>query len=123
MPRLAGIANFNPEKDIPSLTNRVILVTGGTGGLGEQSIRALAKRGPQHIYFTGRNKKAADAIMNDINAENSGVGLTFLQMDFSSLESISSFATPALWQYRQQNFYQFSHELQRCQTLTCESCV
>lgn len=29
MPRLAGIANFNPEKDIPSLTNRVILVTGG----------------------------------------------------------------------------------------------
>ncbi|PTB34904.1 hypothetical protein M441DRAFT_154597 [Trichoderma asperellum CBS 433.97] len=88
MPRLAGIANFNPEKDIPSLTNKVILVTGGTGGLGEQSIRALAKHGPQHIYFTGRNQKAADAIMNDINAENSGVELTFLQMDFSSLESV-----------------------------------
>lgn len=29
MPRLAGIANFNPEKDIPSLSGKVVLVTGG----------------------------------------------------------------------------------------------
>ncbi|KAM0247105.1 hypothetical protein ACHAQJ_009960, partial [Trichoderma viride] len=88
MPRLAGIANFNPEKDILSLNGKVILVTGGTGGLGKQSIQALAKHGPQHIYFTGRNQKAADAIMDDIRAENSSVGLTFLEMNFSSLESV-----------------------------------
>lgn len=29
MPRLAGIANFNPDKDIPSLSGKVVLVTGG----------------------------------------------------------------------------------------------
>lgn len=29
MPRLGGIADFNPEKDIPSLNGKVILVTGG----------------------------------------------------------------------------------------------
>ncbi|KAM6480566.1 NAD(P)-binding protein [Trichoderma sp. SZMC 28011] len=88
MPRLAGIANFNPDKDIPSLSGKVVLVTGGTAGLGKQSIQALAKHDPEHIYFTGRNQKAADAVMNDIKAENSGVGLTFLEMDFSSLESV-----------------------------------
>ncbi|EHK20439.1 uncharacterized protein TRIVIDRAFT_48862 [Trichoderma virens Gv29-8] len=88
MPRLTGIANFNPEKDIPSLSDKVILVTGGTAGLGKQSIQALAKHDPRHIYFTGRNQGAADAIMNDIKAENSDVGLTFLEMDFSSLESV-----------------------------------
>ncbi|KAK4068183.1 hypothetical protein Trihar35433_6743 [Trichoderma harzianum] len=88
MPRLAGIANFNPDKDIPSLSGKVVLVTGGTAGLGKQSIQALAKHDPEHIYFTGRNQKAADAVMNDIKAENSGVGLTFLETDFSSLESV-----------------------------------
>ncbi|KAL6699314.1 NAD(P)-binding protein [Trichoderma pleuroticola] len=88
MPRLAGIANFNPETDIPSLSGKVVLVTGGTAGLGKQSIQALAKHDPQHIYFTGRNQKAADDVMNGIKAENSGVGLIFLEMDFSSLESV-----------------------------------
>jgi hypothetical protein len=29
MPRLAGITNFNPEKDIFSLSGKVVLVTGG----------------------------------------------------------------------------------------------
>ncbi|KAH0525656.1 hypothetical protein TsFJ059_008001 [Trichoderma semiorbis] len=74
MPRLSGIANFNPDKDIPSLSGKVVLVTGGTAGLGKQSIQALAKHDPEHIYFTGRNQKAADAVMNDIKAENSGKG-------------------------------------------------
>lgn len=29
MPRLGGVANFNPDKDIPSLSGKVVLVTGG----------------------------------------------------------------------------------------------
>ncbi|KAM0460185.1 hypothetical protein ACHAPV_004974, partial [Trichoderma viride] len=61
-----------------------------TGGLGKQSVQALAKHAPQHIYFTGRNRKAADAVINDIKAENSGVELTFLEMDFTSLESVKT---------------------------------
>lgn len=33
MPRLGGVANFNPEKDIPSLSGKVVLVTGGVFAL------------------------------------------------------------------------------------------
>jgi hypothetical protein len=29
MPRLGGIADFNPEKDIPSLNGKVVVITGG----------------------------------------------------------------------------------------------
>lgn len=29
MPRLGGFADFNPEKDIPSLNGKVVLITGG----------------------------------------------------------------------------------------------
>ncbi|PON24964.1 hypothetical protein TGAM01_v206045 [Trichoderma gamsii] len=90
MPRLGGFADFNPEKDIPSLNGKVVLITGGTAGLGKQSVQALAKHAPQHIYFTGRNQKAADIVINDIKAESPGVELTFLEMDFSSLESVKA---------------------------------
>lgn len=69
-------------------TQFLIPSTSGTAGLGLQSIQALAKHNPEHIYFTGRNQKAADAVINDIKAENPGVGVTFLEMDFSSLESV-----------------------------------
>lgn len=58
--------------------------------MGKQSVQALAKHAPQHIYFTGRNRKAADNVINDIKTENSGVELTFLEMDFTSLESVKT---------------------------------
>ncbi|KAK1237259.1 hypothetical protein MKX08_002884 [Trichoderma sp. CBMAI-0020] len=90
MPRLGGFADFNPEKDIPSLSGKVVLITGGTGGLGKQSVQALAKHAPQHIYFTGRNQKAADDVINGIKAEDPGAELTFLEMDFTSLESVKA---------------------------------
>lgn len=77
--------------------------------MGKQSIQALVKHDPQHIYFTGRNQKAADALINDIRAENSGVGLTFLEMDFSSLESV------------RESIKQFTHD--RLDILMCNAGV
>ncbi|KAL7912407.1 NAD(P)-binding protein [Trichoderma velutinum] len=109
MPRLSGFADFNPEKDIPSLSGKVVLVTGGTAGLGKESIQALAKHDPQHIYFTGRNQKAADAVINNIKAENPAVGLTFLEMDFRSLESV------------RESIKQFAHD--RLDILMCNAGV
>ncbi|KAJ7654478.1 oxidoreductase [Mycena polygramma] len=46
---------FNPSTDIPELGGKVVFVTGGTAGLGKQSILALAKKNPAHIHFSGRN--------------------------------------------------------------------
>jgi NAD(P)-dependent dehydrogenase (short-subunit alcohol dehydrogenase family) len=56
--------------------------------LGKASIQALAKRGPSHIYFTGRNAKAGEALIAEIKKTNPSVGLTFLEMDFLSLASV-----------------------------------
>ena len=38
MPQL----NFNPKTDIPNLSGKVIFVTGGTAGLGRETILSLA---------------------------------------------------------------------------------
>ncbi|KAI1275928.1 putative short-chain dehydrogenase [Xylaria sp. FL0933] len=88
MPSMSGFVDFNPEKDIPPLDGKVIFVTGGTAGLGKASIEALVKRGASHIYFTGRNTKAGEALIADMKKTNPSVGLTFLEMDFLSLASV-----------------------------------
>ncbi|KAH8160810.1 hypothetical protein CIB48_g7434 [Xylaria polymorpha] len=90
MPAMSGFVHFNPENDIPLLEGKVILVTGGTAGLGKASIQALAKRRPSHIYFTGRNAKAGEALIAETKRTNPSVGLTFLEMDFLSLASVKN---------------------------------
>ncbi len=102
-----NLINFNPDQDIPSLTGKVILITGGmllfalqdpllgslladtmligTGGLGKGSVLALAKHDPAHIYFTGRNAQRAQAVIAEANKAVPSARLTFLQCDFASL--------------------------------------
>ncbi|KAI0452941.1 putative short-chain dehydrogenase [Xylaria acuta] len=88
MPSMSGFVDFNPEMDIPPLDGKVIFVTGGTAGLGKASIQALARRGPSHIYFTGRNAKAGETLIAETKKTNPSVGLTFVEMDFLSLASV-----------------------------------
>lgn len=60
---------FNPDKDIPSLEGKVILVTGGNSGLGKQSILEFSKHGPKEIWLGARSKAKAQAAIDDIKAE------------------------------------------------------
>jgi NAD(P)-dependent dehydrogenase (short-subunit alcohol dehydrogenase family) len=59
----------------------------GTAGLGKQTILWLAKHQPKHIYFTGRNAKAAEAVVTEVKSFSSN--LTFLACDQTSLGSVS----------------------------------
>ncbi|CAK7209615.1 hypothetical protein SBRCBS47491_000503 [Sporothrix bragantina] len=85
---MPGIKNFNPEKDIPSLAGKVIFVTGGTNGLGRESVLAFAKHGPAHIYFTGRDAAAAASLAEAIKPFN--VPSTFLELDMMSLSTVKA---------------------------------
>ncbi|KZS97413.1 NAD-binding protein [Sistotremastrum niveocremeum HHB9708] len=54
--------SFVPEKDLPSLDGKVILVTGGNAGIGLYTILHLARRGAT-VYMGARNEsKATGAI-------------------------------------------------------------
>ncbi|CAK7200946.1 hypothetical protein SEUCBS139899_003646 [Sporothrix eucalyptigena] len=85
---MSGVKNFNPVKDIPSLAGKVIFVTGGTNGLGRESVLAFAKHAPAHIYFTGRDANAAASLAEAIKP--SGVPSTFLELDMTSLPTVKS---------------------------------
>jgi NAD(P)-dependent dehydrogenase (short-subunit alcohol dehydrogenase family) len=60
----------------------------GTAGLGEESVKAFAAHNPEHIYFTGRNASAAEALITEIKLKHPDTALTFIEMDLSSLRTV-----------------------------------
>jgi NAD(P)-dependent dehydrogenase (short-subunit alcohol dehydrogenase family) len=56
--------------------------------LGKSSIAELAKHQPAHIYFSGRNAKNADRVIDEIKADVVDALLTFIPCDLASLASI-----------------------------------
>ncbi|KAF2273900.1 oxidoreductase [Westerdykella ornata] len=72
---------------IPALTGKVILVTGGTSGLGSEIVLQLSQHNPEHILFTGRNHDGANRLIQTINSATQ-TRVTFIPCDFTSLTSV-----------------------------------
>ena len=60
--------------------------------MGKESILALAKHDPSHVYFTGRDSDRAAIVINKVKAIASHMQLTFLECDQSSLLSVEAVA-------------------------------
>uniref|UniRef100_A0A8H7NQC1 Oxidoreductase n=1 Tax=Bionectria ochroleuca TaxID=29856 RepID=A0A8H7NQC1_BIOOC len=89
MPRqLSGFTDFNPNRGIPSLSGKVIFITGGTAGVGKSTLEQLAQHQPAHLYFTGRNQSAAEQVISFVKDTQPSTSITFIQMDLSSLASV-----------------------------------
>ncbi|KAK3684170.1 oxidoreductase [Podospora appendiculata] len=84
--------DFVLERDVPELTGKVVLITGGTGGLGAGAALLLAKRNPAKLYITGRNEAATQKIIKQIHDDGSSTEVTFLPCDQSSLASVKQAA-------------------------------
>lgn len=86
---------FDPSIEIPDLSGRVVLITGGTAGLGFECALSFAAHTPAHIYFTGRSQASADKLVKEVNSKFAGVGITFIQCDLASLDSVQNAAKTA----------------------------
>jgi NAD(P)-dependent dehydrogenase (short-subunit alcohol dehydrogenase family) len=87
-----SLRSFNSATFIPSLAGKTILVTGGTSGLGTQTLLDLAHHSPSRLIFTGRNSTSADAVIQKIKSINAKQDVVFAQCDFMSLASVSATA-------------------------------
>ncbi|KAH8724181.1 hypothetical protein GQ44DRAFT_740618 [Phaeosphaeriaceae sp. PMI808] len=103
--------NYNPERDIPDLSGKVIIVTGGNAGLGRESILALAKHDPSRIYLAARNIAKGIRVVGLVKEHLPNASLTVLECDLSSLESV------------QQAAKQVASETQRLDILMCNAGV
>jgi retinol dehydrogenase-12 len=66
------------------LDGRRVLVTGGTGGIGYQTARALARRGAE-LIITGREAEAGERAAAAIRRESGQASVAFLQADHSTV--------------------------------------
>ncbi|KAK2688523.1 hypothetical protein QWA68_012707 [Fusarium oxysporum] len=86
--------SFNPDKDIPDLSGKVILVTGGNTGLGFEVIFQLSKHQPKHIYLAARSEEKANEAIKTLRKKSPNAGpVTFLQLDLGSFASIKAAAS------------------------------
>ena len=111
LPSFLTAKPFNPTTDIPDLSGKVILVTGGTffpsliqsnppliratgnTGLGKQTILNLAAHRPAHIYLAARTPAKAEAALADVRAAvPDAPPLTFLPLDLADLGSVAACA-------------------------------
>ncbi|WZH42087.1 uncharacterized protein QYS62_003055 [Fusarium acuminatum] len=85
---------YSPDTDIPDLAGKVIIVTGGSSGLGKESALQLAKHNPAAIYLTARTEGRANAAIQEINqAVPASKGkIKFLELDLGSFKSVKKAA-------------------------------
>ncbi|KAF5651364.1 short-chain alcohol dehydrogenases/reductase [Fusarium tjaetaba] len=79
---------FNPDTDIPSLKDKVILVTGGNSGLGKESVLQFAKHDPKEIWLGARSEAKAKEAISDIKAQVPNAPIKFVKIDLASFKSI-----------------------------------
>ncbi|KAF9871798.1 vacuolar protein sorting-associated protein 62 [Colletotrichum karsti] len=88
---LMGGHDFKPDRDIPDLTGKVIIVTGGNAGLGLETIRQIAKHNPAHIYLAGRSKERGEKAIEALRKEGASIApISYLPLDLSSFDSIKA---------------------------------
>jgi len=75
------------ERDVPDLTGRVAVVTGGNGGLGLATVDALAAAGA-HVVVAARDQvKTADALA-DVRDRHPSASLEVVPLDLADLSSV-----------------------------------
>jgi NAD(P)-dependent dehydrogenase (short-subunit alcohol dehydrogenase family) len=81
-------------KDLPDLTGRVIVITGGTSGLGLASAIALASKHAQ-VIITARNDEKGQAAVDEIKRAcgNEEARVSYGVLNLEDLQSVRKFAT------------------------------
>jgi len=78
--------------DMPSLSGKLVVVTGATGGLGYESALELARAGAE-VLVTGRNANKGRTAVERIQRAVPAAKVRFEMLDLASLASLRAFAT------------------------------
>lgn len=72
--------------DIPDLTGKVIIVTGGNTGVGKETVKALLSKNA-NVYMASRSKTKAEQAIADLKTQT-GKEAIFLELDLADLKSV-----------------------------------
>lgn len=84
------------EKASKTLVGKVILITGGSSGIGLATATALHSAGAD-VFITARSQEKANKALKQITEKSSGGGnLEWIKIDLDSLQSVRAAATDFL---------------------------
>ncbi|CAF1344399.1 unnamed protein product [Rotaria magnacalcarata] len=73
------------------MDRKVVLITGGTSGLGVETARALATT-DAHVIITGRDMSKGGQVVEDIKRTTHNNKIEMMELDLNSLNSVRDFA-------------------------------
>ncbi|PYI09968.1 NAD(P)-binding protein [Aspergillus sclerotiicarbonarius CBS 121057] len=80
---------FRSDRDIPDLTGKTILITGGNIGLGKACVLEFARHHPDQIWLAARNLSKAQAAADEIKQQVPDAPIRLLELDLTSFDSIN----------------------------------
>jgi len=86
--------------NIPDMSGKIVIVTGGNSGLGLETVRQLAKKGATVIMAARSEEKAKTAIA-ELNATIPNAQISLMLLDLASLESIKKFVETFRAKYKE----------------------
>ncbi|KAJ6501765.1 NAD(P)-binding protein [Mycena vulgaris] len=92
-------STFEPERDMPDLSGKITLVTGGNQGIGYHTVKQLLLKNAK-VYLAARSVERAAEAIQKLEAET-GKTAIFLQLDLADLPSVRRAATAFLAQESQ----------------------
>ncbi|KZV62174.1 NAD(P)-binding protein [Peniophora sp. CONT] len=80
--------------EIPDLTDKVVLVTGGNSGVGKEMVRVLLLHNAT-VYLAARSSTSAQSVISELE-QSTGKTSHFLHLDLSDLSSVRAAAAEFL---------------------------
>jgi len=81
--------------DMPDLSGKTIVVTGGNSGIGYEAVKQFVRKGA-HVVLACRDLEKARAAIGSIASEPRAASLEPMQLDLANLGSVRGFATAFL---------------------------
>ncbi|KAI0089970.1 NAD(P)-binding protein [Irpex rosettiformis] len=76
--------------DIPDLTGKVVIVTGGNAGIGRETVKALLTKNAK-VYVAARNRGKTLPVIDELKKETGNEAL-FLSLDLADLKKVKASA-------------------------------
>jgi NADP-dependent 3-hydroxy acid dehydrogenase YdfG len=90
--RPTALRIIQDEGLVNNLTDKVMLVTGSSSGIGVETVRALHATGA-HVFMQVRDMKRGQEVLEEILTSSEGSGkLELLEMELDSLKSVQAAA-------------------------------
>ncbi|KAJ6619829.1 hypothetical protein B0H10DRAFT_1792593 [Mycena sp. CBHHK59/15] len=80
--------------DVPDLTGKVCVVTGGNSGVGKETVRVLLNHNAK-VYMASRNQAKAEEAIKELK-KTTGRDAHFLKLDLGDLKTVKASATELL---------------------------